>query len=785
MMKLLKILGCGILILCIVLFLIVIYFYTSSQSKYTGSITLSGLKKSVTIHRDQYGIPHIKALTDEDAFFALGYVHAQDRFWQMEFQKHIAQGTLSELFGEATIEQDKFLRTFGFYRAAISGWDALSAQTKNIINSYTAGINAFIDQDIIPLPMKLIHYKPQHWSNIDSIAWQKMMAWDLQSSWKEKIENFIIAKELGESQIPILLPPYPSNAPTILNDNDLANNQLLSSNINGLVNTSLNQDSLASVSLNELLNQTEKINHQLGFVDAVGKGSNNWVVSGQFTKSKKPILASDPHLGLSSPLLWYLADIQTPTFHTIGATIPGLPAVVIGHNDHIAWGITNGCVDVQDLYIESDDSTFKIINEVIKVKDSANINFPVKISTHGPIISDLTNAGNIGKHIALKWTALMPDDTTMQSFIELNYAKNWDGFVNALKYFITPSQNFIYADTDGNIGYYLTGKIPIREGWNGSLPINASENLEWKKFIPFSKLPHAYNPPDGYIISANNPSVSKLYPYPLTFRCGIAPYRAERIIDLIKNNHSLSNADMERIQNDTQNYLWRDLRPLLLKTQPLDQNSKNALYKLTIWDGNMDLQSEEATIFAFWYRELSRLTPALLHSFSEWPEPLFIKSQLETDGVYCKTQENKNCADFLSYSLKQATKNLPNKQLTWGGIHKAYFEEAGLGQVKYLGWIWNRKISTPGDSYTINVGTYHFNNMIQIEGAGYRQIIDLNNMNNSKYIQALGQSDNVFSRHYDNQMLLWRDGKYLPMSSKSRDWGQYKTLKLEPSVKSG
>jgi penicillin G amidase len=775
MKRKIKIIGVIASFLAVIILISILFIYFKTKNIASGKLEIDGIGKRVIVNRDQYGIPHIEAGSDKDAFFALGFIHAQDRMWQMEMQRHISQGSLSEMFGEVTLSKDKFLRTLGFYRAAKSALPALSTETKEFIHSYTQGINYFITTGNLPLQFKLIGYTPTLWNDVDSIAFQKMMAWDLNNTWQDKVQNYTIASLYGKDKVPIFMPQYPSNAPLILKDKDL------------------NMAQLNKKELEEKFNQPDKIQpeskhskNEFELGNVPGKGSNNWVVSGLLTDTNKPMLANDPHLSLGAPILWYLADIKTPNFHSIGATIPGLPGIVIGHNQHIAWGVTNGCIDAQDLYIEAEDSKLTTIQEVIKVKGKPDVVFPVHISKHGPIISDITSAGKVGKRVALKWIALEPNDTTMQSFLQISYAHNWNDFRNALKYYIGPSQNFVYADKQGNVGYYLSGKIPIRNGWSGTFPIDSRDNLEWNDYIPFEKMPHVLNPSDGYIITANNKIVSDNYPYNLTFRCKTAPYRAERIHDLMEKKNKLSKADLEEIQNDTFSYLWKDLRPELLITNPTDEPSIKALVKLKSWDGNMSTKSEAATIFTYWFKELSKMVPEKIQGTSKWPEPLFLKQQLKDNGEYCKTKDSQDCPTFLSNSLKNAIVTLAHEQSTneknwdWGNVHKAFFKDLGLGDVRYLSWIWNRNIPTAGDGFTVNVGSFDFNSLNQIAGPGYRQIVDLNNFDNSVFIQALGQSNNVFSKNYDNLMPLWRDGKYIPMSSSKELWGKYETLILEP-----
>jgi penicillin amidase len=299
-------------------------------------------------------------------------------------------------------------------------------------------------------------------------------------------------------------------------------------------------------------------------------------------------------------------------------------------------------------------------------------------------------------------------------------------------------------------------------------------------------MPHIYNPVSGYIVSANNPAVSSHYPYSLTFRCGITPYRAQRITELLKAKSDLTTKDMEAIQNDTVSLLWKDLRNDLLKTKALDNRGQKALTMLQDWDGNMSLDSIPATVFTYWYKEISKLIPENIKEFSNWPEPEFIKQQLSKNGKYCRTSSSKDCAEFLSSSLQSAMAKLTQEHgnlehnWLWGKLHTAAFKELGLGEVKLLGWIWNRSISTAGDPYTVNVGTYEQYGYNQVDGVGYRQIIDLYNIENSEYIHAMGQSNDFLSKNYADQMILWRDGKYISMSENKHT--PNKTLILEPKL---
>lgn len=728
-------------------------------------MTLNAPHGQVTIDRDEHLIPHINALNDDrDAFYALGYVHAEDRLWQLEFQRRVAAGRLSEIFGDQTIKQDEYLRTWGFYRAATKAWDAMDENTKEIVRAYTQGVNAYVNNHTLPMQFYLLRTKPEPWTNIDSIAWQKMMAWTLDSSWQRKIKNYWVAKETSDNKIDFYFPPYPETAQTILSDRNLSSVNLFASK-KQTPNSHNNLGNAITSALKNHAQITTKIRNQLGFNDSEGKGSNAWVVSGKMTTTGKPILADDVHLALSSPSLFYLVDMRGPTLHVTGASIAGLPIIAIGHNDHIAWGVTHSYTDTQDLYIENNDTKVITRKEIIYVKGQKPIEYLVQESNHGPIISTVTEAGKINQHVAIKWVALEPNDTTAISFAKINYATNWQEFVNALQYYVSPPQNFVYADTAGNIGYYLSGKIPLRSNWVGTFPITAAQQHEWQGYIPFSQLPHTYNPPEGFIATANNKIATDHYPYSLTFRWNVPPYRVNRIVDVLQRG-KVSVQNTIALQMDTSSYLWLDMKSILLSTKPRDTNSRLALAILRDWDGRFDLNSQAASIFAYWYQALLQSTSQANESLNTL-DPAFLVKELNNGICYASYTKITDCQQHLSNTLAAAMTMLireHGKQWQWSQVHHAVFEEAVIGKSKVVGWIWNRTASTAGGDYTVNVGTYEPDTMNQKMGPAYRQIIDLSNMDNSLFVIPLGERDDPLNLHYNDLLSSWVTGRYVQIT---------------------
>ena len=778
-MRIIRVFGGLLLVIMLTVLALSIYLGQVTEPQVSGKLSVQGLSGPVSVTRDRWGVPHIVAeAADADAVFALGFVHAQDRLWQMEFQRRVAQGRLSEVLGEAALPQDKFLRTWGFERAARSILPALSPRSRALVSAYTRGVNAGMAQGKLPLEFRILGFTPEPWTDVDSVSWSKLLAYDLGGNWDDELLGQQVAQNLGADKLGEVLPPYPQDAPTILSAAELERGARGQSSGGGI--------NLPEVALHELRSQLAAA-RSLGFEQVPGKGSNDWVIGGQHTRSGKPILADDPHLALSAPMLWYLADIKGPTLHAIGASLPGLPAIVIGRNDSVAWGVTNVNPDVQDLYIEPSTAPLTSRTEIIKVKGKPDVQLTVQESQHGPIISGVNaEAAKLGARVALRWTALLPGDTTLDAFMGLNYARNWTDFTNALKSYVAPSQNFVYADTQGNTGYYAPGKIPIRQGsnWDGSLPVVDDGQHEWTGFIPFEALPHTFNPADGLVVTANNKVVPDSYPYFLgNIRNWAEPYRAERITELLSGRNGLTLGDVKTVQLDTVSLVWRNLKPYLLATRPDGDLSSQALELLRSWDGNERTESVPPLIFEAWLTQLQTLAQDEL-GLPNHVNSLAVLNALRTNSPLCAVNGQGDCAAWLTHSLKAAVTDLSARlgstpqDWTYGKLHRVANNHQAFGGVKAIGWIFNRSVATSGGTDTVNVarpdpGTYQ-----QTHGPSYRQIIDLSNMDSSVFVGTLGQSGNPIGAHYADQMRLWQRGEYIPMSSDPAAWGRTQVLRL-------
>jgi penicillin amidase len=607
-----------------------------------GTITVGGVSGPVDIIRDADAVPHIFAANKADGLFGLGYVHAQDRLWQMELQRRIGYGRLSEVLGAAALPQDRFLRTVGFGRAAKTAWAATPEWAKQQVTAYVAGVNAFISTHhggTLPPEFTLLRFEPEPWSGADVIVWVKMMAWDLSANYSFELLRHDLANAVGPERMAQLMPPYAADGLSIVPDASTESGGA------GAADTVARrrEPSVAStyptylthppfptvVAFTRGLSEGDPTcDLLLGGAASEGLGSNNWVVDGTMTVSGKPMLANDPHLSARLPSTWYLAHVSAGDFEVIGATLPGSPAVALGRNRFIAWGATNVAADVEDLYRERLDASgthaefrgvqepITVIPETILVKGGAAVRVDVRVTRHGPLVSDAINANNAASKIgpkpppleplAFRWTALDADDLTVPSFMKLNEARNWTEFTGALRDFVAPSQNFVYGDVEGHIGYYAPGRVPVRASGDGAQPADGwTGGAEWTGWIPFEELPHLYDPPEHLIVTANHRPEPPSYPHHLGLEWP-EPYRAQRINDLLRGNTRLTPDDFARIQADTISLHATTLLPILLAhAHPDGGPQQQAVTMLQQWNKDAAADSGAAAIFSAWFQHLA------------------------------------------------------------------------------------------------------------------------------------------------------------------------------------
>ncbi len=787
-------LGSIILVLCIAAGLI---YLVSAQTSPSGKRVIKSLSDNVAITFDESDIPHIQAKSSSDALFALGYLHASERSWQMEVNRRLASGRLSEILGKETLAIDRFIRTLGIKHTAEKQFDRYPIATKRLLQSYADGVNAGNAHLgwALPLEYFLTGSQPGHWSPSDSVAWMLMMALDLGGNWHKELQRLELSQFLTTQQIWEVMPAYTPGAP--VSNVDFAK---IYRDINVF-----NPNSVVRDQKSKPLPATELTAKELpGGKDSIG--SNNWALNGKLTSSGKPLLANDPHLGLSAPAIWYMAHLEAPGLNVIGASLPGIPGVVLGRTDKFAWSFTNTGPDVQDLYIEQLDPKnpgvyrgpdgplpFTVRQEIIDIKGEVSQRFLVKETQHGPVISEsYARAKRIidtnRYALALRWTALDVENQSVAGLLDMNHAKDLDAFKKALRKNYAPMQNVVMADVDGNISYQAAGVAPKRtlhQGLYGVAPaLGWEKQYDWTGYVPFEQLPNSNNPDANWIATANQKILASNDPNPLTGDWEL-PTRYDRIAELItgKSNHDI--ASMKSMQADTLSLGATPLLELFKSTQskhPLAQQTSELIKN---FDGDMRVNSSSALIFNAWVDQLTRkLFSRLSYLFTEnygarsFRQALILQLQ-NPDSPWCndpKTEQIESCADASNAALDQALEQL-SAQLgsnpinwTWGNAHIAVSEHRPFSKVPFLGSLFNLRQPFPGDSFTINVGRLELlkaDNPFETKQApSLRALYDLSDLEQSLFIYQTGQSGWVQSKLYRNMGTLWAQNEYLPLQMK-------------------
>lgn len=794
-----------------------------------GEIRLEGLDGTVDIYRDAMGIPHIYATTQHDLFFAQGYVHAQDRFWQMDFSRHVGSGNVSEMFGDGQLGTDKFLRTLGWKQVAEKEYALLSPDSQAILQAYSEGVNAYIqdrtpeelslEYAILGLPILTPEYKIEPWTPVNSLTWGKAMAWDLGGNMDDEIERAILLKTLTPEQLAELYPPYPADYPVIVPEiggQTIATNTQYSNNA---------VQGLSTTSLQNISNNLSLIENVLGPTTS-DIGSNSWVVSGKLTTTGKPLLANDMHLGIQMPSIWYQAALHCQpksdacAFEVTGFTFPGVPGVVAGHNDRVAWGFTNLGPDVQDLFIEKVNPEnpeqyevdgqwvdFETRKETIKVGGGDPVELTVRITRHGPVVSD--TYGDVKDEvdpkdpeakpfreksgielpdnyvIALSWTALSPA-SPFEAIWGFNRAQNWEQFREAARNWSVPAQNIVFADVDGNIAYQTPGNIPIRKNGDGTLPVPGwNSEYDWMGFIPFDELPYVVNPESGFVATANNQANPRDYSHLITKDWDYGQ-RAARIVDMLQNAPGKIDATyIQSMHGDSKSLNAEALVPILL-TVNLDPEPASVRNEyLANWNYQETADSKAASIFESFWKNL------LMDTFSDdlpedypasggarWYEVMRIIANTPDnpwwdDKTTTDTVENRDAifakafAETVSELQKEYGKDL-NKLPAWGELHGATFRnqtlgESGIGLIEDL---FNRGpfVTGGGRSIVNATGWSTSNDSFEVTSLpSERAIYDFSNFNNSIATHTTGQSGHAYHSHYDDMAPLWATVQYVPM----------------------
>lgn len=789
--------------------------FQRAQPHYSGHAELPGLAADVRVYRDEYGVPHIFAASLDDAARALGYIHADERLFQMEMNRRAGAGRLSEVLGSSMLDVDEFTRTMGFYRLAASSFKILSPAAQKLLRAYADGVNAWLAQnrDALPPEFAILGIKSEPWTPPDSLVWAKLMALQLSSNYKIEMLRARLSSKLTPQQMKILFPLPPGNTP-ITTEPHLTNAApLRRPPVRPVLQKIQPVPAPGKRGERDAPSSTLAALEKLGTITGLRyAASNEWVVSGARTESGKPILANDPHLGLEAPVLWYLARITTPEMNLTGATVPGLPVVLLGHNDHIAWGFTTTGNDVEDLFIETVDPDnskqylapggalpFEARNEVIKVHGGLDKKLVIRSTRHGPVLSDidddLADLAGDGKVMALAFTALGGEDTTPEALMRLNRAQNWQDFLAALRLYQAPPQNIVYADTAGDIGFMAPGIVPVRKKGRGLVPADgASGDYDWLGPIPFDYLPQLHNPPAGFVFNANNAVTGPgLYFHGADWE---EPYRAIRLQQFFDRIGKHSLATSAAMQADHVSMAAVELAPYLLRQRPTDQREKDALALLAKWDFTMDRERPEPLLFEAWMYELHELMIT-----KKFGDPLKAEGPYDAVALNAMLGENatQSCgqpkkgarwcdAEILealrrAVDFLRARDGMDMQAWRWGKEHMATLAHKFYSHLPILDKMTTISGPSSGDFYTLDRGgsgeVDPRHPFIRTHGGGFRGIYDLSDLDRSRFMIATGESGHILSKHYRDLFEAWNNVQSFTLAGSEEDLAKRKLPLLE------
>jgi penicillin G amidase len=802
------------LVIILVVFYLSYHMLKKSLPEYSGIQEVMGLKSKVEIYRNDFAIPMIKAENDEDAAYALGYVHAQERLFQMDIERRAGEGRLSEIFGSKTIPIDKMFRTVGLYRQVRNNYDKLNPLSKKILEAYAKGVNEYIKEKkgSYSTEFDVLGYDPYPWKPEHSLVIAKLMAWELNISWWTDFTFSQLVQKLGEEKAKELLPDFPENSPTI---------------IPAILKT-------AGLIPSDFMQVDQQFRNFTGFV-GTHIGSNNWIVNGNKSVSGKPIIANDPHLAFTAPCRWFFVIIRSSDWNAEGFTIPGLPAIVIGKNQNIAWALTNVMADDADFYTESIDSSGKnyllngtlkpltIVTDTIRVKDSLSAVFDIKSTHRGPLITDIhpfkilyPNTGVKTAQLSMRWTGQEFSDEMFAS-ISINKSKNWDDFKEALRYFTVPGQNYVYGDVNGNIGYICAARLPIRPFNSPTLIYDGTtDKNDWKGFVPYDEMPKLFNPPENYIASANNKTV-KDFKY-LISNIWEPSSRIERITELLQSKPLQSVEDYKNYQLDFVSPYAKNITKYILSAfdsvKVTDHNLKISLELLRNWDFNMDPKSQVPTIYTRFLQYLIKNTfedelgEDLLKEYvfvANVPYRIISKMLEENKSPFfddIRTPQIEKRDDIIRKSLVDALTELESSygsdiaKWQWGEIHQVTFKHMFNGISGLLDKVINiGPFNIGGDGTTIFNTEYSFPELFEkthdgklpnrsapysnILGPSMRYIFDFGNPDYLEFILPTGESEHIVSPHYKDMSKMWLEGKYIKLPLREDEFIKTSKQKLE------
>jgi len=827
-----------------------VYLTGRALPQVSGTIPVSGLDGEVQVRRDASGIAHISATTPHDLFLAQGFVHAQERMWQMEVWRHISAGRVAELFGEDQLDTDRFIRTLGWRQAAERDLASVAPEALAILEAYAEGVNAWLDANRKSLGLSwiVLGVEPEPWTVLDTLTWGKVQAWNLGGNMDSELFRYLADARLGDpARTDELFPAYRDGAPIITPGDDISDAEFAdgaagatgatrATGVTGTPDDAIEKPLLDAhaqawrevATLSDGLLAMAGLDQADGLASDHGIGSNDWVVAPERSLTGGALLANDPHLGISMPSIWFVNGLHCTTvgdacpYDVAGVSFPGVPGVVLGHNARIAWGATNADPDVQDLVIETPDPAdptryigpdgeslaYLIRTETIAVAGGEPVTMDIRETIHGPILNDVDDRLTDAPLMALRWSGIHPGagpDRTYEAILGLNTAADFDDFQAALALYGAPSQNFVYADVDGHIGYQLPGFVPVRAdpGDRGLRPVRGDDGSgEWVGRVAYADMPTQLDPEVGWIVSANNELVDGGYGVFL----GAEPdpgYRAERIIELIDgySQDGLTVDELSIIQNDTAPLRGRDIVPALFDIEPTTDAGRQVHERILDWDGVCDTASTGCAAYMVWEYHVLRgvfddelgplardwvgtplswvvLTDALGDPASAWWDDVATTDVTETaDGQVARAMDAAGADLAAAFGEPDGWR--------WGRLHTASFVEGTIGSsgIGPLEWYANPPtIAVDGASGAVNNTYYRLSRaypdpydetyeplpvteLFTVTNLpSYRLVMDMADLDGARLIITTGQSGNPFDRHYGDMIEAWAAGETVPLA---------------------
>ncbi|HEX6945847.1 MAG TPA: penicillin acylase family protein [Acidimicrobiia bacterium] len=780
-----------------------------------GEIRVEGLNDVVTVHRDRWGIPYIEATSDHDLFFAQGFVHAQERFWQMDFWRHIGSGRLSEMFGESQVETDMFLRSLGFADIARQELELMPAEHRQLLQAYADGVNAYVSTRSEPelsleyavLGLQNPDYEIEPWEPIHTLTWAKLMSWDLSGNLHDEVLRAQLSAVIPRERLEEIMPPYPDDQPVIVESEGPASGPPSDAAIPA-----------GSMPMLDRAARNARALHAITGGGFAGIGSNSWVVDGTRTATGGPILANDTHLAPQMPAIWFVNGLHCSmrypecSYSATGLSFPGAPGVVVGHNGHHAWGVTTEMVDTQDLFVERVNPEdpdqyevegqwvdFETRTETIRVAGGEDVEFEVRSTRHGPVVSgtlihdqafDGSTVVEVPEDyvVALAWESLKPS-TIFEAILGIGRARGYGEFQDAIALWDIAAQNVIYADTSGDIAYHATGRVPIRASGDGSVPVPGwTTEYDWVGVVPLDQLPTLFNPASGMIVTANNP-VTRPGTGNIHFGLsGNRGLRAARIITMLESAGALDVEDMRRLQMDTFDTFAAEMVPLLLQVGSSEPGVLRIQELLRNWATSSAPFSAtgDSAGAAAWMATWRHL---LLEGFGDelgedrlpdgedrWM--LAVSSLMnEPDNPWwddTTTEGVETRDDILIRAMSEASSELTARMgdnpgsWSWGRLHVARFRNQSLGQsgIGPIEWLFNRTAPrrVGGSSTLVNAVGWNAAVGYEVDWIpSFRMVIDIQEPSRSSVMHSTGQSGHAFHVHYDDMIEPWVEGIQAPM----------------------